>query len=462
MKFRKEFDSIGTINVPSDKYWGASTQRSKKYFDIGEFLVRPVLIRSIAIIKKAAAKVHAKEKQILPNISKAIIKASNEVISGKLDDHFPLKVWQTGSGTQTNMNVNEVIANRAIELLGGKKGSKKPVHPNDHVNKSQSTNDVFPTAMHISIAIETKKKLLPSLELLNKELKKKVSQFRNIVKIGRTHLQDATPLSLGQEFSGYQSQLEDCISRIKNALNEIYYLAQGGTAVGTGINSKKGFDKKIIKEIKKITKLPFKPTKNKFAALAAHDEIVNFSGTLNTTAVCLMKIANDIRFLGSGPRAGYGEIILPANEPGSSIMPGKINPTQSEAVTMVCVKVIGNHNGITMAGSHGHFELNVFKPLIAHNILQSIDLLADSTKNFSQYCVKDIKADKDKIKKFLDNSLMLVTALAPHIGYDNAAKIAKSALKNKTTLKEEVLKTGLISKKNYEKIVNPKKMIYPE
>ena len=462
MKLRREFDSIGSINVPSDKYWGASTQRSKKYFDIGEFLVRPVLIKSIAIIKKAAAIVHSKEKQISPQISKAIIKASNEVISGKLDNHFPLKVWQTGSGTQTNMNVNEVIANRAIELLGGKKGTKKPVHPNDHVNKSQSTNDVFPTAMHIAIAIETKSKLLPSLELLNKELKKKVSQFKNIVKVGRTHLQDATPLTLGQEFSGYQSQLENCILRVKNALNEIYYLAQGGTAVGTGINSKRGFDKKIIKEIKKITKLPFKPTKNKFAALAAHDEIVNFSGTLNTTAVSLMKIANDIRFLGSGPRAGYGELILPENEPGSSIMPGKVNPTQSEAVTMVCVKVIGNHNGITMAGSHGHFELNVFKPLIAHNILQSIDLLADSTKNFSQYCVKGIKADKIKIKKFLDNSLMLVTALAPQIGYDNAAKIAKTALKKGTTLKTEALKTGLINEKDYQRIVNPRKMINPE
>ena len=461
MKFRKEFDSIGSINVPNDKYWGASTQRSKKYFDIGEFLVRPVLIKAIAIIKKAAAKVHVKEKQILPHISNAIIKAANEVISGKLDEHFPLKVWQTGSGTQTNMNVNEVIANRAIEILGGKKGSKKPVHPNDHVNKSQSTNDVFPTAMHIAIAIETKKKLLPSLEILNKELKKKASQFKNIIKVGRTHLQDATPLSLGQEFSGYQSQLEDCISRIKNALNEIYFLAQGGTAVGTGINSKKGFDKKIIKEIKKITKLPFKPAKNKFAALAAHDEIVNFSGTLNTTAVCLMKIANDIRFLGSGPRAGYGELILPANEPGSSIMPGKVNPTQSEAVTMVCVKVIGNHNGITMAGSHGHFELNVFKPLIAHNILQSIDLLSDSAKNFAIYCIKGIKANKHRIKEYLDNSLMLVTALAPYIGYDNSAKIAKSALKNNTTLKEEALKTGLINEKDYDKIVSPKKMIYP-
>ena len=315
--------------------------------------------------------------------------------------------------------------------------------------------------MHIAVAIETKNKLLPSLELLNSELKKKVSQFKNIVKVGRTHLQDATPLSLGQEFSGYQSQLEDCISRIKNALNEIYSLAQGGTAVGTGINSKKGFDKKIISEIKKITKLPFRPAKNKFAALAAHDEIVNFSGTLNTTAVSLMKIANDIRFLGSGPRAGYGELILPANEPGSSIMPGKVNPTQSEAVTMVCVKVIGNHNGITMAGSHGHFELNVFKPLIAHNILQSIDLLADSTKNFALYCIKGIKADKIRIKKLLDNSLMLVTALAPKIGYDNAAKIAKSALKNGTTLKEEALKTKLINEKDFDRIIDPKKMIYP-
>ena len=461
MKFRKEFDSIGSINVPNDKYWGASTQRSKKYFDIGDFLVRPILIKSIAIIKKSAAIVHLKEKQILPKIAKSIISASNEVISGKLDDHFPLKVWQTGSGTQTNMNVNEVISNRAIEILGGKKGSKKPVHPNDHVNKSQSTNDVFPTAMHIAIALETKNKLLPSLNLLNKELKKKISIFKSIVKVGRTHLQDATPLTLGQEFSGYQSQIEDCIKRINDALKEIYSLAQGGTAVGTGINSKKNFDKKIINEIKKITNLPFKPTKNKFAALAAHDEIVNFSGTLNTAAVSLMKIANDIRFLGSGPRAGYGELILPANEPGSSIMPGKVNPTQSEAVTMVCVKVIGNHNGITMAGSHGHFELNVFKPLIAHNILQSINLLADSIKNFSLYCIKGLKADKTKIKEYLDNSLMLVTALAPHIGYDNCAKIAKSALKNKTTLKHEAIKSKLINEKDYDKIVNPKKMIYP-
>ncbi len=461
MKFRKEFDSIGNIRVPSEKYWGASTQRSKKYFDIGDFLVRPILIKSIAIIKKAAAIVNYKNKDLNKKISVAIVKAANEVISGKMNDNFPLKVWQTGSGTQTNMNVNEVIANRAIEILRGKKGTKKPVHPNDHVNKSQSTNDVFPTAMHIAIALQTKDFLLPSLSELNTQLKKKVKQFNKIVKIGRTHLQDATPLSLGQEFSGYQSQLEKSIDRIKNALNEIYYIAQGGTAVGTGINTKKNFDKKIVNEIKKITRLPFKPAKNKFAALAAHDSIVNFSGTLNTTAVCLMKIANDIRFLGSGPRAGYGELLLPENEPGSSIMPGKVNPTQCEAVTMVCVKVIGNHNGITMAGSHGHFELNVFKPLIIHNILQSIKILSDSTKSFAKYCVSGLKADKNRIKELLDNSLMLVTALAPKIGYDNAAKIAKKALKNKTTLKYETLKTGLISEKEYDKIIDPKKMIYP-
>ena len=462
MKYRIEFDSIGKIKVPGDKYWGASTERSNKYFNIGDFLVRPLVIHSIAIVKKAAAIVNAKNKDLDPKISKYIIKAANEVINGKLNNHFPLKVWQTGSGTQTNMNVNEVIANRAIEMMGGKLGSKKPVHPNDHVNKSQSTNDVFPTAMHIAIAIKANQKLLPSLKILEKELSKKSKEFASIVKVGRTHLQDATPLTLGQEFSGYHAQLKKCIVRIEKALKEIYYLAQGGTAVGTGLNTRKNFDKKIVKEIGKITKIPFKPAINKFAALAAHDEIVNFSGTLNTTAVCLMKIANDIRFLGSGPRAGYGELILPSNEPGSSIMPGKINPTQCEAVTMVCVKVIGNHNGITMAGSHGHFELNVFKPLIAHNILQSIDLIADSTKNFSMYCVKGIKANKKKIQEHLDNSLMLVTALAPHIGYDNAAKLAKTALKNNTTLKFETLKTGLISEKNYNKIVDPKKMIYPE
>ena len=462
MKTRKEFDSIGSINVPVDKYWGASTQRSSKYFDIGEFLVRPDMIKSIAIIKKAAAIVNVKNRDLDKKLSKAIIKAANEVISGKLMDNFPLKVWQTGSGTQTNMNVNEVIANRAIEILGGKKGTKKPVHPNDHVNKSQSTNDVFPTAMHMAIAMNATKKLIPSLNLLNLQLKKKSKEFKKIVKVGRTHLQDATPLTLGQEFSGYHAQLTKCIERIKNALEEIYFLAQGGTAVGTGLNTKKGFDIKVVSEIKKITKLPFKPSLNKFASLAAHDAIVNFSGTMNTTAVCLMKVANDIRFLGSGPRAGYGELILPENEPGSSIMPGKINPTQCEAVTMVCVKVIGNHNGITMAGSHGHFELNVFKPLIIHNILQSIKIMSDSTKSFAKYCVSGIKADKKRIKELLDNSLMLVTALAPHIGYDNASKIAKLALKNNTSLKHEAIKSGLIKEKDYDKIVDPKKMTSPK
>ncbi len=462
MKYRIESDSIGKIKVAGDKYWGASTERSNKYFNIGDFKVRPIVIHSIAVIKKAAAIVNSKNRDLDPKISKYIIRAAEEIIKGKLDEHFPLKVWQTGSGTQTNMNVNEVIANRAIEMMNGKKGTKKPVHPNDHVNKSQSTNDVFPTAMHIAIALKSKEKLLPSLKLLENELAKKSREFKGIVKVGRTHLQDATPLTLGQEFSGYHSQLKKCIIRIENALKEIYSLAQGGTAVGTGLNTRKNFDKKIVKEIKKITRLPFKPASNKFAALAAHDEIVNFSGTLNTTAVCLMKIANDIRFLGSGPRAGYGELILPSNEPGSSIMPGKVNPTQSEAVTMVCVKVIGNHNGITMAGSHGHFELNVFKPLIIHNILQSIEIMSDSAKTFALYCVKGIKADKKRIKHLLDNSLMMVTALAPKIGYDRAAQIAKLAHKNGTTLKNEIIKTGLVTEREYNKIMSPIKMTKPK
>ena len=462
MKYRTEFDSIGKIKVPGDKYWGASTERSNKYFNIGDFLVRPIVIHSIAIIKKAAAIVNTKNKDLDSKLSKFIIKAAEEISKGKHDDHFPLKVWQTGSGTQTNMNVNEVIANRAIQMMGGKMGTKKPIHPNDHVNKSQSTNDVFPTAMHIAIAIKTKEKLLPSLKLLEKELDRKSREFKNIVKVGRTHLQDATPLTLGQEFSGYQSQLKKCIIRIENALKEIYFLAQGGTAVGTGLNTRKNFDKKIVREISRITKLPFKPANNKFAALAAHDEIVNFSGTLNTAAVCLMKIANDIRFLGSGPRAGYGELILPSNEPGSSIMPGKVNPTQSEAVTMVCVKVIGNHNGITIAGSHGHFELNVFKPLIIHNILQSIEIMSDSAKTFGLYCIKGIKADKKRIKHLLDNSLMLVTALAPKIGYDKAAQIAKTAHKNGTTLKTEVIKSGLLGEKEYDRVMSPMSMTKPK
>ncbi len=461
MKTRKEYDSIGGINVPKDKYWGASTQRSKKFFNIGKIFVPNSIIRSIAIIKRSAAIVHNRDKLISPRVAKSIIKASNDVINGKMDENFPLKVWQTGSGTQTNMNVNEVIANRAIEILKGKKGAKKPVHPNDHVNKSQSTNDVFPTAMHISIAIETLNKLLPSLKLLERLLQKKSREFNQIVKIGRTHLQDATPLTLGQEFSGYKEQIKKSIDRIKYCLNDIYYLAQGGTAVGTGINSKKNFDKKIVNEIKKYCKINFKPAPNKFSELAAHDAIVNFSGSLNSCAVALMKISNDIRFLGSGPRAGYGELLLPENEPGSSIMPGKVNPTQCEAVTMVCAKVIGNHTGITVAGSHGHFELNVFKPLIAYNVLQSIDIMADSVKNFSLYCVKGIKANKNKIKKHLDNSLMLVTALAPKIGYDNAAKIAKKALKNNTKLKDEAVKSGLIREKEYDLIIDPIKMTRP-
>ncbi len=461
MKTRKEFDSIGFINVPVDKYWGASTQRSNKYFNIGKILVSPSIIKSIAIIKRSAAVVHFKDRLISKKISNAIVKSSNEIISGKLKDNFPLKVWQTGSGTQTNMNVNEVIANRAIEILGGKKGTKKPVHPNDHVNKSQSTNDVFPTAMHISVATETINKLLPSLNLLEKSLKKKSKEFNKIVKIGRTHLQDATPLTLGQEFSGYYEQVKKSRERIKIALKDIFFLAQGGTAVGTGINTKKNFDRKIVKEISKFCKIKFKPAPNKFSELASHDAIVNFSGSLNTSAVSLMKISNDIRFLASGPRAGFGELILPENEPGSSIMPGKVNPTQCEAVTMVCAKVIGNHTGITLAGSHGHFELNVFKPLIAYNVLQSIDILSDSVKNFTLYCVNGIKPNKKKIKEHLENSLMLVTALAPKIGYDNASKIAKKALKNNTTLKTEALKSGLINEKDYKKIVDPMKMIGP-
>ena len=461
MKTRKEFDSIGGINVPNDKYWGASTQRSKKFFNIGKILVPSSIIKSIAIIKRSAAIVHRNDGLITNKIANAIIKASEEVIIGKMIDNFPLKVWQTGSGTQTNMNVNEVIANRAIEILKGKKGSKKPVHPNDHVNKSQSTNDVFPTAMHISVATETIKNLLPSLKLLELILKKKSKEFKKIVKIGRTHLQDATPLTLGQEFSGYHEQVKKSINRIKYCLKDIFYLAQGGTAVGTGINSKKNFDKKIVREIKKFCKINFKPAPNKFSELAAHDAIVNFSGSLNSCAVALMKISNDIRFLGSGPRAGYGELHLPENEPGSSIMPGKVNPTQCEAVTMVCAKVIGNHTGITIAGSHGHFELNVFKPLIAYNILQSIDIMSDSVKNFGIYCVTGIKANKKKIKEHLDNSLMLVTALAPKIGYDNAANIAKKALNNNTKLKDEAIKSGLIDEKTYNNLINPLKMIGP-
>ena len=459
MKYRTEFDSIGKIKVPGDKYWGASTERSNKYFNIGDFLVRPLVIHSIAIIKKAAAIVNTKNKDLDSKLSKYIVKAAEEVIKGKHDNHFPLKVWQTGSGTQTNMNVNEVIANRAIQMMGGKMGTKKPVHPNDHVNKSQSTNDVFPTAMHIAIAIKTKDKLLPSLKLLEKELSKKSNQFKNIVKVGRTHLQDATPLTLGQEFSGYHAQLKKCIFRIEAALKEIYYLAQGGTAVGTGLNTRKNFDKKIIKEISKITKIPFKPAVNKFAALAAHDEIVNFSGTLNTAAVCLMKIANDIRFLGSGPRAGYGELILPSNEPGSSIMPGKVNPTQCEALTMVCAQVIGNDMAIAVGGMQGHYELNVFKPVMASNMLESAQLLGDACLSFEAHCASGIKANEAVIDQQLNNSLMLVTALNTKIGYYKAAEIANTAHKNGTTLKQEAVNLGYLSEDEFDAWVKPEDMV---
>jgi len=461
MASRIESDSFGKVKVPADKYWGAQTERSLKYFKIGEILVPLEIIRAIAVIKKAAAIVNFKFKSLEKKVSQAIIRAADEVIKGKFNDHFPLKVWQTGSGTQTNMNVNEVISNRAIEILGGKMGSKKPVHPNDHVNKSQSTNDTYPSAIHVAAAIDVNKKLLPSLKLLEKELAVKVNKFKNIVKIGRTHLQDATPLTLGQEFSGYQTQIKNCIKRIEIALKEVYFLAQGGTAVGTGINSKKGFDKKIALEIKKITKLPFKTAPNKFEALASHEPIVNLSATLNTLAVALMKIANDIRFLGSGPRAGYAELILPENEPGSSIMPGKVNPTQCEAVTMVCTRVMGNHTTITIAASNGHFELNVFKPVIGHSIIQSIELLSESIDCFVKYCLRGLRADTKRISELLNNSLMLVTALAPKIGYDNASMIAKRAHKNGTSLKQEALKSGLVNEKEYNQLMNPKKMVHP-
>ena len=461
MASRIESDSFGKIKVPADKYWGAQTERSLKYFKIGKIKVPFEIIKAIAIIKKAAAIVNFKSKSLDKKISQAIVKASDEVIKGKFDDNFPLRVWQTGSGTQTNMNVNEVIANRAIQILGGKLGSKKPVHPNDHVNKSQSTNDTYPSAIHIASAIDVNKRLLPALKTLEKELGNKVIKFKNIVKIGRTHLQDATPLTLGQEFSGYQMQIKNCIKRIEIALKEMYFLAQGGTAVGTGINSKKGFDKKIALEIKKITKLPFKTAPNKFEALASHEPIVNLSGTLNTLAVALMKITNDIRLLGSGPRAGFGELILPENEPGSSIMPGKVNPTQCEAVTMVCARVIGNHFTITTAASNGHFELNVFKPVISLSIIQSIELLSDSVDCFVKYCLKGLKADTKRISQLLNSSLMLVTALAPKIGYDNASMIAKKAHKNGTSLKEEALKSRLVNEKEYDRLINPRKMTHP-
>ena len=459
MKLRKEFDSIGSVNVPNDKYWGASTQRSKKYFDIGDFLVRPVLIKSIAIIKKAAAIVHGKEKQILPRVSKAIIKASNEVISNKLDDHFPLKVWQTGSGTQTNMNVNEVIANLANKKLGKPFGSNSPVHPNDHVNMCQSTNDSFPSAINIATAIQIKNNMLPALKKIESTLKLQAKKWSKIIKIGRTHLQDATPLSLGQEFSGYAAQISANIKRINTTNDGVLSLAQGGTAVGTGLNTKKNFDKLVAIEISKATKIKFRTATNKFQALAAHDAILELSGALNVLATDLFKIANDIRLLASGPRSGLGELSLPENEPGSSIMPGKVNPTQSEALTMACLQVMGMHNTMTVACSQGHFELNAFKPLIGLNIIKSIQLLYTGMNNFNDKCLKGIKPNLKNIKNGLNNSLMLVTALAPEIGYAKAAEMAKLAHKKGISLTEANAILKHIEPRKMKSLLDPSKMV---
>jgi fumarate hydratase, class II len=461
MQFRKESDSFGPIDVPEDKYWGAQTGRSLKNFKIGQEKMPKQLITALGILKKAAALTNMELKTLDPDLGKVIIQAADEVISGKLHDHFPLVVWQTGSGTQTNMNINEVISNRAIEMLGGTLGSKTPVHPNDHVNYGQSSNDTFPTAMHIAAVMEICDHLIPSVEYLRNSLHHKAEEFKDIVKIGRTHLQDATPLTLGQEFSGYVAQLDFGLVRIKNCLDHLYYVAQGGTAVGTGLNSKVGFAEKFAGHLAGITGKPFVTAPNKFEALASNDAIVETSGALNVLAVSLMKIANDLRFLGSGPRCGFGEIVLPENEPGSSIMPGKVNPTQCEAITMVCTQVMGNNVAISIAGSNGHFELNVFKPVMIHNLLQSVSLLADSSISFADNCVVGIKADKARIDNLLNESLMLVTALNPHIGYDNATKIAKKAHKEGTSLKDAAISLKLLTEEQFAKWVKPINMISP-
>lgn len=459
---RTETDSFGPLEVPIDKYWGAQTQRSIKNFPIGWERQPLALIRALGVIKKACAQTNMENGKLKSEFGNAIQVAAQEVIDGKLDEHFPLVVWQTGSGTQSNMNANEVIANRAIELLGGKIGSKNPIHPNDHCNMGQSSNDTFPTAMHISAAVTVHNLLIPNLRILEESLNKKVQTFNHIIKIGRTHTQDATPLTLGQEFSGYTQQVSQGIKRIENGLQNIYALAQGGTAVGTGLNTEKGWDVAVAKNISKITNLPFFTAPNKFEALAAHDAIVELSGAIKTVATSIFKIANDIRFLGSGPRSGLGEISLPENEPGSSIMPGKVNPTQAEAITQVCAQVIGNDMSISFAGSQGHFELNVFKPLMAYNILQSIQLLADAAASFATNCVDGITANEKKINKLMAESLMLVTALAPTIGYDNATIVAKTAHKNGTNLKEEAVKLGFIDEKGFDDIVRPENMIGPK
>jgi fumarate hydratase class II len=461
-KVRTESDTFGMVEVAADKYWGAQAQRSLGNFKIGWEKQPKSIVRALGIVKRASAEVNMDLGRLDAQLSKAIVAAAQEVIDGKLDEHFPLVVWQTGSGTQSNMNANEVISNRAIEMLGGVMGSKKPVHPNDHVNMSQSSNDTYPTAMHIACAEEIHHRLLPALRHLHQALDVKAKAWAHIVKIGRTHTQDATPITLGQEFSGYAAQVENGIRRVQSTLPDLMQLAQGGTAVGTGLNAPKGFAEKVAARIAQITGLPFTSAPNKFEALAAHDAMVMSHGAVNTVAVSLFKIANDIRFLGSGPRSGLGELSLPENEPGSSIMPGKVNPTQSEALTQVCVQVFGNHAAITFAGSQGHFELNVFNPVMAYNFLQSVQLMADASVSFTDNCVVGIEPRQDNIKASLDRSLMLVTALAPKIGYDNAAKIAKTAHKNGTTLRQEAVGGGYVSAEEFDRIVDPKKMIGPE
>ena len=461
MKTRTERDSIGPVEVPSDRYYGAQTQRSFENFKIGGERFPREFIRAYGILKKAAASVNSAFGVLEDSTKSAIHNAVGEVIEGKLDDHFPLVVWQTGSGTQTNMNFNEVIANRAIEMLGGELGSKDPVHPNDHVNMSQSTNDTFPTAINIAAVESIRQQLIPTMQQLRDTLDEKAKAFSTIIKLGRTHLQDATPLSLGQEFSGYVSALDHGLSRLEKALDHCYELAMGGTAVGTGINSVEGFGMAVAKEIAEITGLPFRTAENKFEALGGQDCIVELSGALKVVAVSLFKIANDIRWLASGPRSGIGEISIPANEPGSSIMPGKVNPTQCEALTMLCTQVIGNDTTITVAGASGNFELNVYRPVIAYNILQSIRLLADGCRSFSKHAVAGIKPNQERIDHNLYNSLMLVTALNPHIGYDKAAEVAKKAFKDKSTLRDAIMQLDYMSGEDFDRLVQPEQMIHP-
>lgn len=459
---RTETDSFGPLEVPNDKLYGAQSARSLINFAIGEETMPAPMIRALGIIKRSAARVNKSIGNLEPELADAIEQAAGEVAEGKWNDHFPLSVWQTGSGTQSNMNTNEVVSNRAIQILGGEIGSKDPVHPNDHVNRSQSSNDTFPTAMHIAAAEEMHHRLLPALQTLRNGLNDKAEAFKDIIKIGRTHLQDATPLTLGQEFSGYVAQLDLGMQRVNEGLAYLYYLAQGGTAVGTGINAKPGFDVAFAEDVANYTGLPFKTAPNKFEALAAHDAYVSAHGALNTLAASLNKIANDIRMLGSGPRCGFGEISLPENEPGSSIMPGKVNPTQCEALTMVCAQVMGNNVAISMGGAQGHFELNVFKPMMAYNMLQSIRIMADACVSFTDKCVVGIKANEDRITELMEKSLMLVTALAPTIGYDNATLVAKTAHKNGTTLKEEAVKLGFVTAEEFDKAVVPADMIKPK